>query len=263
MWKPLIGVAALYARGVAGFMTAPGAGLASTKLPMFGGGGGQGQRVVEVLRNPKWPDEYPFGPQDFRRQDESNDAQFYDQPRLVYHIDDGAVNALTNYYARAFPKGADVLDICSSWVSHFPDANAWTPGKRVGLGMNESELKKNPALDSYNVQDLNVNSKLPYDDESFDVVTCVVSIDYLTEPLEVMKEAARVLRPGGKAIISFSNRCFPTKAVSIWLNSGDVEHALIIGSFFHFTGLFNKPEAKDINPTGWGDPMYVVEATKK
>lgn len=71
------------------------------------------------------------------------------------------------------------------------------------------------------MKDLNKDPVLPFDDASFDVVTNVVSVDYLTKPLEVFKEINRVLRPGGKAIMSFSNRCFPTKAINIWLSTND------------------------------------------
>ena len=38
----------------------------------------------------------------------------------MYHIDEGAVAALTRYYDAAVPDGAEVLDICSSWLSHYP-----------------------------------------------------------------------------------------------------------------------------------------------
>ena len=98
----------------------------------------------------------------------------------------------------------DVLDICSSWVSHYPQD--WKGGNVVGLGMNEFELSKNPQLTSYDVKDLNVDPVFPYEDASFDKVTCVVSVDYLTRPKEVFKEIGRVLRPGGVAMLSISNR---------------------------------------------------------
>lgn len=38
-----------------------------------------------------------------------------------------------------------------------------------------------------------------------------MSVDYLTKPIEVFQEMHRCLKPGGVAIMSFSNRCFPTK----------------------------------------------------
>lgn len=78
--------------------------------------------------------------------------------------------------------------------------------------MNADELKENPQADDYVAKDLNKDPVLPYEDNSFDIVCNVVSVDYLTRPLEIFKEMRRVLRPGGRAILSFSNRCFPTKA---------------------------------------------------
>ncbi|ACI65121.1 predicted protein [Phaeodactylum tricornutum CCAP 1055/1] len=216
----------------------------------------------KVLQNPKWPPEWPYSAEDFARQDESDDELFYESPRLVYHIDDAAVGALTQYYAEEFKDGDDVLDICSSWVCHYP--NQWKGGKVVGLGMNEYELSQNPVLDSYVVKDLNKEPTIPFDDNSFDKVTCVVSVDYLNKPLEVFQEIGRVLRPGGECILSMSNRCFPTKAFRIWLQTSDLEHVFIAGSFFHYAEKFDPPSGKDISPNpGRSDPLFIVKAAKK
>lgn len=136
--------------------------------------------------------------------DESDDDVFYEQPRLVYHIDDAAVSALTDYYSRNLKDGEDVLDICSSWISHYPDN--WKGRDVVGLGMNKYELSQNKQLTSYVVKNLNKDPVLPFENSSFDKVTCVVSVDYLNKPLEVFKEIGRVLRPGGECILSISNR---------------------------------------------------------
>lgn len=218
--------------------------------------------AADVLKNPSWPDKWPFSPKDFTRQDESTDTNFYDQPRLVYHIDDNAVQALTKHYKSVFVNGANVLDICSSWVSHFPSDIAFK--KSVGLGMNEYELSKNKQLTEYVVKDLNKDPTFPFSENTFDFVTCVVSVDYLTRPLEVFKEINRVLKPGGLAIMSQSNRCFPTKAINIWLNTNDLEHIFIIGSYFHYAGGFEKPESLDISPNpGRSDPMYIIQARKQ
>jgi SAM-dependent methyltransferase len=221
------------------------------------------QRIAEkVLANPKWPSEWPYTQSDFTRMDESNDSIFYSTPRLVTHIDDAAIQALTGYYASVFKDGEDVLDICSSWISHYP--KEWKGGNVVGLGMNEYELSQNKALSSYNVQDLNQDPKFPYPDESFDKVTCVVSVDYLTKPREIFSEIGRVLRPGGMGILSISNRCFPTKAWNLWLRTNDLEHIFIAGSFFHYSGLFEPPTCVDVSPNpGRSDPMYIITAEKK
>ncbi len=191
----------------------------------------------------------------------------YAEPRFVTHIDDMAIRALTEFYAESFPpsgSGAKLLDVCSSWISHYPDG--YSAARISGTGMNEKELQRNSMLSDYSVKDLNQDPTLPYPDGEFDVVTNTVSIDYLTKPLEIMREINRVLKPGGLAICSFSNRCFPTKAVSVWTSTGDLDHAWIVGSYFFYAGGYAPPQAKEITKTTQfgqkGDPMYVVYARK-
>ncbi|KAK7363954.1 hypothetical protein VNO80_12239 [Phaseolus coccineus] len=224
-----------------------------------------GSSVDELLKDVDWPDQFPFKEEDFQRFDETPDSLFYEAPRFVTHIDDPAIAALTKYYSKVFPPsktpGVSILDTCSSWVSHFPPG--YKQERVVGLGMNEEELKRNPVLTEYAVQDLNVNPKLPFEDNSFDIITNVVSVDYLTKPLDVFKEMCRVLKPGGQAIMSFSNRCFWTKAISIWTSTGDADHVMIVGSYFHYAGGFEPPQAVDISPNpGRSDPMYIVYSRK-
>ncbi|XP_062219457.1 uncharacterized protein LOC133919167 isoform X2 [Phragmites australis] len=222
--------------------------------------------VEQILKSVEWPDEFPFKPEDFSRFDESSDTLFYSVPRFVTHIDDQAIRALTEYYSEVLPPsntpGVAILDMCSSWVSHYPPG--YKQEKIVGMGMNEDELKRNPVLTEYVVQDLNVNTKLPFEDNTFDVITNVVSVDYLSKPIDVFKEMRRILKPTGLAIMSFSNRCFWTKAISIWTSTGDADHAWIVGAYFHYAGGFEPPQAVDISPNpGKTDPMYVTYSRKK
>jgi len=208
------------------------------------------QSVAEVLARPDWTAEFPFEAADFARQDESTDTRFYDLPRFCFHVDEAAVAALTEHYSTAFREweAPDILDICASHVSHFPADVAESSGRRVALGMNEEELARNGQVTEYVVKDLNVDPRLPFEDNSFDVVTNVVSIDYLTQPLEICKEVGRVLRPGGAAMFALSNRCFPTKAVNIWLRTNDLEHVHIVGSYFHYAGGFKPSSAVEVSP---------------
>ncbi|TMX04748.1 hypothetical protein EJD97_004917 [Solanum chilense] len=221
--------------------------------------------IEQVLMNVEWPEQFPFKDEDFQRFDESSDTLFYEMPRFVTHIDDQAIAALTKYYSEVLPSsntpGVAVLDMCSSWVSHYPAG--FKQERIVGMGMNEEELKRNAVLTEYVVQDLNDNPKLPFGDNTFDVITNVVSVDYLTKPLDVFKEMSRVLKHGGLAIMSFSNRCFWTKAISIWTSTGDADHVMIVGSYFHYAGGFEPPQAVDISPNpGRSDPMYIVYSRK-
>jgi len=199
----------------------------------------------------------PFQPEHFRKFDESDDALFYAEPRFVAHIDDAAIAALSAHYAEALKPEDRILDLMSSWISHLPDG--YKPAKAVGLGMNADELARNPALDEWVVQDLNQNPQLPWPDASFDAVLIAVSVQYLQRPLEVFAEIARVLEPGGPCIVSFSNRCFPTKAVTLWQALGDQDHVQLVGAYFHHSGRFHPAQWYERKRPG-ADPLYIVQA---
>lgn len=197
----------------------------------------------------------PFPPGFFDRADESPDAGFYAFDRFVTHIDDAAIRAVSELYTELSIDG-DVLDLCSSWISHFERP----PARLVALGMNAAELHANVMATEHVVHDLNVDPVLPFADASFDAVTCCVSVDYLTRPVEVFGEVARVLRPGGPFVCTFSNRCFPTKAIRGWLHADDRGHAAIVATYFDLTDGFGPPVAELRNPTSPGDPLYAVWA---
>ena len=208
----------------------------------------------------------------FSRLDASSDAIFYQDPRFVEHVDENAVNLMTDYISNtAIHPNDSVLDLCSSWTSHI-DTRVVSQLKRVaGLGMNAKELEANKVLSDWIVQDLNANPSLSrYPDGSFDVVLCQLSIDYLTRPLEVLKEAGRVLSPGGTIHILFSNRLFLSKAVGLWTGKDDIDHAYTVGCYLHFcNGGFEDIRARDLSTRKGrdgrivGDPLYVVTATKR
>lgn len=133
-----------------------------------------------------------FSADEFERYDESPDEEFYRTPRLVTHIDDRAIAAVTELYREHLPSDSAILDLMSSWVSHLPPDIRYR--RVVGLGMNEEELKRNLRLDDYVIQNLNSNSRLPFGEAEFDGCGICVSIDYLTRPIEVLREVGRVLK---------------------------------------------------------------------
>jgi hypothetical protein len=172
-----------------------------------------------------------------RRIDEEDDAYFYEAPRLVYHIDENAVAALTDFYRGVLPKGGVLLDLMSSWVSHLPPEIGYA--EIIGHGMNEAELAANPRLGRWFVQDLNKTPRLPLDDDSIDAAMICVSVQYLQHPVAVLGEVARVLRPGSPVVVSFSNRCFWTKAVAIWRGLDDSSHARLVELYLRHAGFEN------------------------
>jgi SAM-dependent methyltransferase len=130
------------------------------------------------------------------------------------------------------------------------------------MGMNPTELAANAAATEWFVRDLNVDPSLPSADAAFDAVTCCVSVDYLTRPLEVFSEVARVLRPGGLFVCTFSNRCFPTKAIRGWLSTNDEGRCAIVSAYFELTAGFDQPSVQLRNPGAIGDPLYAVWARR-
>ena len=210
------------------------------------------------------PDPYAgFPPGFFARHDETPDAVFYGPPRLVTHIDDAAIAAVGDLYAAlgidgSAPVPRRVLDLMSSWVSHFRTP----PAELVVLGMNADELAANRAATEQLVHDLNADPRIPLPDGDVDAVACCVSIDYLTRPIEVLAEAGRVLRPGGLLAVTFSDRCFPTKAVRGWLATDDDQHGRVVAELVRRTGLFDEPRVQLRTPPGVGDPLYAVTATR-
>lgn len=195
----------------------------------------------------------------FRRIDEGDDAPFYSFPRKVVHMDEGAISALGQLYARVLPVTGTLLDLMASWRSHLP------PGFRatvIGLGMNAEEMADNPQLAQGVVHDLNRDPQLPFADEAFDGAMCAVSIQYLVKPVEVFREVWRSLKPDAPFVVSFSNRCFPEKAVALWHATTDKEHVQIVAAYFSISGGWTKLTAVAHTPPD-GDPLYVVWARKE
>lgn len=186
----------------------------------------------------------------FERADPSPDGLFYAEPRIVTHIDDGAIEAAGEVYSSLGIEGR-VLDLMSSWISHFTRP----PEELITLGRNGFELARNEAARGGVVADLNDQPSLPFADDSFDHVVCAVSVDYLSRPLEVFDEVARVLEPGGIFCHVFSNRLFPTKAIRGWLHASEEERVSICAEYFRRSG---PPRAAGSATEGWNEPEATV-----
>jgi SAM-dependent methyltransferase len=189
-----------------------------------------------------------------RKADTTPDSLFYAQPRFVNHIDDGAIAAVTAIYRSVLPADGDILDLMSSWVSHLPPESSYR--SVTGLGMNAEELAANPRLTAQLLHDLNADPELPFADNSFDGAGICVSIQYLERPVDVFRQVHRVLRPGAPFVVSFSNRCFPTKAVAIWLALGGAQQQQLVQAYMQVAG-FENLDSRAIIPPG-GDPLWAV-----
>ena len=203
-------------------------------------------------------DPVQFPEEAFRRFDETDDARFYAVPRKVVHIDDGAIAALATLYARTLPSTGVLLDLMTSWRSHLP---AGFRASVIGLGLNREEMADNPQLSQGVMHDLNQDPRLPFADQAFDGAMCAVSVQYLVKPVEVFGEVRRVLKPGAPFIVSFSNRCFPDKAVALWRAKSDAQHIRLVALYFSASGEWTGLTA-DAHTPEEGDPLYVVWAAK-
>ena len=208
----------------------------------------------------------------YKRLDQEDDSRFYTAPRLTGHIDSQASSLLQNIYTGFLNKNDRVLDLMSSVQSHLPENYGLMT---TGLGLNKAELKKNPVLNSHIVHDLNIASLLPFNDNTFDAVVCSLSIEYLTSPRKIVREINRVLVPGGKVLISFSNRWFPPKVTRLWLELHDFERMGLVLDYLLENGSFS--ELFTFSVRNWprpaadihageivnSDPIFVVAGSKK
>jgi SAM-dependent methyltransferase len=208
-----------------------------------------------------------YAEQPFARLDDRNDALFYRQPRLVQHLDSRARERVTGIYARFLRSGMQVLDLMGSWASHLPDvADLYV----TGLGLNREELDKNPRLAERAIHDLNAEPRLPFKDKQFDAVICTASVEYLVRPIEVFRDVARVLRPGGPFVLTFSDRWFPPKVVQVWTELHPFERLALVLDYFRQGGGFRDLQTESVrglprpeddpyaNTLALSDPVYAA-----
>ncbi len=194
----------------------------------------------------------------FDKADRAPDSLFYEQPRFVEHIDPGAIATVERIYREVLPQGGAVLDLMSSWVSHFPGDARYA--SVTGHGMNAAELAANARLTDWFVQDLNAEPTLPLEDQIFDAACICVSVQYLQRPVEVFAEVARVLRAGAPFVVSFSNRCFPTKAVAIWQALSGRDQQRLVAAYMREAGFASIVLQEAVPPRG--DPLWAVIGTR-
>ncbi|WP_428391674.1 methyltransferase domain-containing protein [Lichenicoccus sp.] len=203
-----------------------------------------------------------FHPRAFDKADASPDSLFYAEPRFVTHLDDAAIRAVTALYRTVLPEGGVILDLMSSWVSHLPEEMAFE--QVIGHGMNEAELAANTRLDRYFVRDLNREPSLPLADHSLDAACLCVGVQYLQYPVTVFRDLARCLRPQAPLVISFSDRCFPTKAVAIWQALDNPDRQRLLATLLGRAG-FGSIETGAVTPDAddpdWRDPIFAVTAS--
>jgi len=209
----------------------------------------------------------------YSRQDETPDAGFYQEPRMVHHVDETARSVIRNLYSQELKPGMKVLDLMASWESHID--RELGIGSLSGVGLNQKELSSNPQLSDYHVLDLNQTVSLPFEADSFDAVVCTNSVEYLTDPMRIFRMVADVLRPGGIFMVTFSNRWFPPKVTRLWTELHEFERMGLVSEYFLQSGRFKglqtysmrglpRPVDDKYYPEfRLSDPVYAVWARKE
>ena len=202
-----------------------------------------------------------------KKLDESNDEEFYSDPKFVYHLDANFRRTLSDLYEREIDSYSTVLDLMSSWDSYLPKRKKYK--KVIGHGLNKQELEKNKIFDSYWIQNFNLNQQIPLDKESVDYCLMVAAWQYLQYPENISMEIARILKNDGKFFIAFSNRAFWTKAPNIWTYSDENQRVEYVRSILISNG-FNEPRiikkfvsnGLKVFPLFKSDPFYCLIAQK-
>ena len=171
-------------------------------------------------------------------------------------IDRAAIAAVTDLYREVLPQRGAILDVMSGWVPHLPPE---APYRRVvGIGTDRDALAENPFLDEWLVQDLNRAPILPFGTGEFDGATICAGIQHLARPGDVIRDIARVLKPGAPLIVTFSNRCVATKPIACWCLLDEAGHLCLIAQYFAEAGNWADIRCLDRTPQGGGQPLYAV-----
>lgn len=228
----------------------------------------------ETQSRTAWLIKQIYAPDAFARRDETDDAIFYCVDRFVEHLDSVALSTVERIIGGLVVEERPcILDLMAGWDSHIPDTV--NPMRVTGLGLNQNELSENKALTDHVLHDLNENPVLPFGDASFDVVLNTVSVDYMTQPIQVFQDVGRVLRPNGLFLVIFSNRMFPQKVVKLWWRLSEEERVVLVEELFRYSEAFeepkvlvsrDKPRPADDKYADTGlpsDPVYAVFAEKR
>jgi ubiquinone/menaquinone biosynthesis C-methylase UbiE len=107
-----------------------------------------------------------------------------------------------------------------------------------------------------------LNGELPFENRSFDYVTCLEGLEHIENPQQAIREFARVLRPGGTAVISIPNILNIEERLK-WLLYGYTSHFKPM-TRAHVERLRadydNREEiAAHVNPIGYSELRYILE----
>ncbi|MEK7680855.1 MAG: class I SAM-dependent methyltransferase [Patescibacteria group bacterium] len=137
-------------------------------------------------------------------------------------------------------------EIISRLAKEFP--NPRFVGADFSIDMVKKAKEKNANLKNAEFYGTNA-SKLPFDDESFDVVLCSEAFHHFLMPERVLEEARRVLKPRGYFLLvdpAFNNACWrgfartifkPIESAKDYYSAGDLQRMLLNHGFQAFSSF--------------------------
>jgi ubiquinone/menaquinone biosynthesis C-methylase UbiE len=109
--------------------------------------------------------------------------------------------------------GARLLDVACG-PGHFLQAAASMGADVVGIDSSVDMLRTSASRVGPGIPLVRGDGMaLPFASSSFDLVNCSGLIEYIPEPMPLLREFLRVLRPGGTALVSSTNRRSPALAL--------------------------------------------------
>lgn len=151
-------------------------------------------------------------------------------------------NIITQF-ALGLPEGASILDIGAGSGSDLLNVRANNPTALLNGIECYSEYQERLRAKGIAVFSLDIEKdRLPFEDESFDLIVCNQIFEHLKQIWWVMHEISRVLKVGGRLVIgipnlaSFHNRCLLLVGKQPTCNQNDGAHvrAYTKGDLIHF-----------------------------
>jgi len=191
---------------------------------------------------------------------------WYDKNKFVYLSEIEAIR-------KAIPKQGDGLEIGVGTGRFASILN-------IGMGIDPSkEMLKIAASRGVNTRH-GSGENLPFSGETFDYAAIIVTLCFVSDPLKVLKEARRVLKPEGKIIIgvvdkdSFLGRAYQKEESIFYKNAcffsvpglTNLLKSAKFGNFSYYQTIFKDPkEIKSIESAkkGFGEGSFVVISAQK
>ncbi|KJV30921.1 class I SAM-dependent methyltransferase [Luteibacter yeojuensis] len=155
-------------------------------------------------------------------------------------------------------RGGDVLDVAcgtGAWLGHF-----LRMGAKSISGIDLSAKAIEAAQRTYPLGNLRVGAAeiLPFDDATFDVVTCMGSLEHFLDKPAALREMMRVAKPGAEFLLLVPNAGFLTRRLRLYGGTHQVkvkEDVLSLNAWaelFSSVGLDVTHRRRDLHPLGIG-----------